>query len=72
MKTKLAIMIGCFAIAFSTSSFSWWSKWDSCHDEETSDDSYCTTCQCTDLGYGRNDCMGRGKYCEEFGNIGAR
>lgn len=33
---------------------------------------YCTTCQCTDLGAGKNYCMSLGKYCEAFGNIGAR
>lgn len=33
---------------------------------------YCTTCQCTDLGAGRNGCMSLSKYCEAFGNIGAR
>jgi hypothetical protein len=33
---------------------------------------YCTTCQCTDLGAGKNYCMSLSKYCEAFGNIGAR
>ena len=72
MKTRLAIIIGCLAIACSASSFGWWSKWDSCHDENISDDSYCSTCQCTDEGYGRNDCMSLGKYCEVYGNVGGR
>jgi len=70
MKTQLAIIIGCVAIAFSAASFSW-SKFDSCRDESGSgDDGYCTTCSCVDLGYGRNDCMSLSDYCEVFGNIG--
>ncbi len=36
------------------------------------DVSYCNECECTDPGYGRNSCMSNAKYCEAFGNIGAR
>jgi hypothetical protein len=34
---------------------------------------YNTDCQCTDPGVIRNNpCMSRDKYCEVFGNVGAR
>ena len=33
---------------------------------------YTTVCQCTDPNAGRNPCMSIDKYCEAFGNVGAR
>jgi hypothetical protein len=33
---------------------------------------YCYHCQCTDLGRYRNPCISDRRYCEAFGNIGAR
>lgn len=33
---------------------------------------HCTDCQCTDLGRYRNPCISDDRYCEAFGNIGAR
>lgn len=71
MKTQLAILLGCTAIAFSSASFSW-SQWESCHDQSGFDDNYCTNCQCTDNAYGKNDCMSLSDFCEAFGNPGAR
>lgn len=71
MKKSLMIIIGCVAIALSGSSFSW-SKFDSCQEEAGCGDNYCNTCQCTDNGYGKNNCMSGSRYCEAFGNVGAR
>lgn len=33
---------------------------------------HCTDCQCTDLGRYRNKCISDDRYCQAFGNIGAR
>ena len=33
---------------------------------------YTSECECTDPNAGRNPCMTREKYCEAFGNVGAR
>ena len=33
---------------------------------------YCSDCQCTDLGRYRNPCISDLRYCQAFGNIGAR
>ncbi|EKD70474.1 MAG: hypothetical protein ACD_46C00524G0006 [uncultured bacterium] len=73
MKTKLIIILGCLSILVSCQSFSY-SKWGSCNAETGGCGSfnYCNDCQCADLGYGRNNCISNSKYCEAFGNIGAR
>jgi len=71
MKTKIMIIMGCLTFFFSTASFSW-SQWDGCQNETGFSDNYCNTCQCTDLNYGKNDCMSLSDYCEAFGNPGVR
>jgi len=70
MRKQFAIIIGCIAIALCITSCGW-NKFQACGDV-CQRSSYCTTCQCTDEGYGRNYCMSLSRYCEAFGNIGAR
>jgi hypothetical protein len=43
-----------------------------CGDDSNCPNQYCSTCQCTDAGRGRNPCVSPSDYCEAFGNIGAR
>lgn len=75
MKTLLVASLLCFALAASSQLFA------SCYEAGRfvscsacqCDSPYVTVCQCTDQGVIRNNtCMTTAKYCEAFGNVGAR
>lgn len=72
MKHQLAFLmalIGIFVSAYAIAGCS------SCGSSEMSCNTcpYDTVCQCTDPGVNQgNDCLSRCRYCEAFGNIGAR
>ena len=69
MNIKLAFFLGITCITLSSCSYN---KFAACDSETGGDNNYCSTCQCTDLGYGRNDCISNSEYCDAFGNVGAR
>ncbi len=74
MKTLLCVLIGCLSLTLVTSSFAGCyrsGEFTSCRACQ-SGSPYVTECQCTDPNVGRNDCMSVDKYCEAFGNVGAR
>jgi len=73
MKTLLVVIMGCFILCFSFVTLAGCcsggcGRAPSC--EQSSP--YTTECQCTDPNANRNHCMSREKYCETFGNVGAR
>lgn len=73
MKRILSVMLIAFTFTAASSALAGYYDFDEsnrgCGDNDCE---YCTTCQCTDLGAGKNYCMSLSKYCEAFGNIGAR
>lgn len=72
MKILLANLLFLLMLSASGSSLAY-NQWSNggC-DSGDCGDSYCSECQCTDPGYGRNTCMSNGEYCEKYGNIGGR
>ncbi len=72
MKAILAIVMGCILLSLSTialaSCCGGCGRSVSCEPQNP----YTTECECTDPNAGRNPCMTREKYCEAFGNVGAR
>lgn len=75
MKRFFAVSMTCFTLAVSTPLFAGCyeaGRFVSCSNCE-SGSPYVTECQCTDPNVIRhNPCMSTAKYCEAFGNVGAR
>ena len=69
MKSFIVISITFLALSLSAPSFSY-DRWNCSDSDSGCGNSYCTRCQCTDPGVGRNDCISDSKYCEAFGNVG--
>ena len=76
MKTLLAVLVGCSILVASNSVLA---GCYSCGRPVSCGQSspYMTECQCTDpnvkyIESGSNTCMSAAKYCEAFGNVGAR
>ena len=75
MKLLLAASIGCLTLAISASSFAGCYKAGNfvpCSGCEGGS-KYVTECQCTDPGViSHNSCMTTEKFCQAYGNVGAR
>jgi hypothetical protein len=74
MKTIMVVTIGCLLLSVSGLVLAGCGCTSSCGRSVSCEPSspYTTECQCTDPGANRNPCMSREKYCEAFGNVGAR
>ena len=65
MITKMLIILGTVFFFFTSNAIA-------CEGFHCSEQGYCNSCQCADIGAYSNPCITPAEYCAVFGNVGAR